>query len=156
MHHEHHEHDANEHRIASLDDLDDFEVHDDDPDIRGWEVIAEDGERIGEVKDLLVDTVAMKVRYLGIDVDEDRLGRLLVPVGCASLDDDEDRVRVQGIRSSDLGDVPLYGTGGPSREDESAIRRRFDPAFRPKDDDGDWYEHPHFDDRSLHRSRSER
>src|SRR5688572_4109834 len=57
-------------RVVPMDDLDDFRVAGDTPDPRGWEVVASDGRRIGEVDELLVDTSAMKVRYLDVGVDD--------------------------------------------------------------------------------------
>lgn len=40
-----------------------------DPDVRGWDVIGADGHRMGEVDDLLVDSEAMRVRYLDVILD---------------------------------------------------------------------------------------
>src|SRR5690606_11481762 len=61
--------DLGEGRLASLGDLPGYGVAADDPDPRGWEVIASDGRTIGEVHELIVDTAALKVRYLDCDVD---------------------------------------------------------------------------------------
>lgn len=44
-----------------------------DPDVRGWQVLGADGRTIGEVDDLLVDTRALKVRYLEVALDLDLL-----------------------------------------------------------------------------------
>ena len=55
--------------MVPLDQLDDFRVASGDPDVRGWEVVGSDGGKIGEVDELLVDTRAMKVRYLDVDLD---------------------------------------------------------------------------------------
>ncbi len=56
-------------RVAALRNLRGYKVADGDPDVRGWEVAGGDGLRIGTVNDLLVDTVAGKVRYLDIELD---------------------------------------------------------------------------------------
>lgn len=56
-------------RISALRNLRGYRVAEGDPDIRGWEVAGGDGRRIGEVNDLLVDTVAGKVCYLDIQLD---------------------------------------------------------------------------------------
>ena len=55
--------------IAALRNLKSYRVAEGDPDIRGWEVVGGDGQRIGEVNDLLVDTTAGKVCYLDIQLD---------------------------------------------------------------------------------------
>lgn len=56
-------------RVAALRNLRGYKVAEGDPDVRGWEVVGGDGLRIGTVNDLLVDTVAGKVRYLDIELD---------------------------------------------------------------------------------------
>ena len=56
-------------RVAALRNLPGYKVADEDPDVRGWEVVGGDGVRIGTVNDLLVDTVAGKARYLDIELD---------------------------------------------------------------------------------------
>jgi hypothetical protein len=40
-----------------------------DPDVRGWAVLGDDGNRIGDVDDLLVDAEARKVRFLIVALD---------------------------------------------------------------------------------------
>jgi hypothetical protein len=59
--------------LSSLTDLRDFTVADGDPDVRGWDAFTGEGRRIGEVHDLLVDTAAMKVRYLDVHLDRELL-----------------------------------------------------------------------------------
>lgn len=56
-------------RVAALRNLRGYKVAEGDPDVRGWEVAGGDNLRIGTVNDLLVDTVAGKVRYLDIELD---------------------------------------------------------------------------------------
>jgi len=48
----------------------DFEVAKDEPDVRGWTVVDRAGEACGEVEDLIVDTSAMKVRYLQVEPED--------------------------------------------------------------------------------------
>jgi uncharacterized protein (TIGR02271 family) len=55
---------------ARMSELDDYRVSDEDPDPRGWSVVGRDGATIGRVEDLIVDTDAMKVRYLDITVTD--------------------------------------------------------------------------------------
>lgn len=70
----------------------DYEIVDDEPDIRGWKVKNEAGQLIGKVDDLLFDPQSEQVRYLIIDlndaefvIDEDK--KILAPIGLASLYD---------------------------------------------------------------------
>lgn len=94
--------------LVPMDDAD-VEMAENEPDPRGWDVIAADGRKIGEVDELLVDTAAMKVRYLDVDVDEDELHlddadrRLMIPVRSVELDEDDEKVIVSGLESSRIG-----------------------------------------------------
>ncbi|HEX7243755.1 MAG TPA: DUF2382 domain-containing protein [Longimicrobiaceae bacterium] len=121
-------------RVVPLDQLDDFKVADGDPDVRGWEVVASDGRKIGEVDQLLVDTAAMKVRYLDVDVDEGLLAggsdrHVLIPIGYARLDERDDRVIVDNLASADITGLPEYTHGPLTRDYESDLRTRFDTAY---------------------------
>ena len=57
-------------QYARMSELGDYRVSDEDPDPRGWSVVGRDGAAIGRVEDLIVDTAAMKVRYLDIAVTD--------------------------------------------------------------------------------------
>lgn len=56
-------------RATPLRNLRKYRVADGDPDVRGWEVVSGDGQRIGSVNDLLVDLAEGKVRYLDVQLD---------------------------------------------------------------------------------------
>jgi photosynthetic reaction center H subunit len=117
-------------RVVPLGQLDDFKVADGEPDVRGWEVLASDGRKIGEVDELLVDTAAMKVRYLDVDVDEGMVAgghdrHVLIPIGYARLDEERDCVRVDALASADLGGVPAYDQGPLTRDFETSVRQSF-------------------------------
>lgn len=118
-------------RLASLGELEDFDVVDEDPDPRGWEVIAADGRVIGSVHELIVDTTALKVRYLDCGVDEEALGldregrHILVPVGYARLDEANENVIVDAISSADVRNLPAYGGLPVTRAYEEGLRTRF-------------------------------
>lgn len=114
-------------RLAPLDELADYKIAGDDPDVRGWDVEAAGGKKIGEVHDLIVDTAAMKVRYLDVDVDNDVLNtdedrHILVPVGCASLHEDDNEVVIDNITVEQLLEVPAFAHGAITRDFESSVR----------------------------------
>lgn len=119
-------------RLVHLDDMSDLQVADGDPDIRGWDVRTADGEKIGKVKDLVVDTGLMKVRYIEALIDKEVLNatddrHVLIPIGSARLDDDEDDVYL----SSSIVDprtLPPYDRNTLSREYEISLRERFPGA----------------------------
>jgi len=102
----------NQPRIVPMGDAD-LEVADDNPDVRGWDVMAADGRRLGEVEELLVDQEAMKVRYLDVDVDkelraDDNEKHVLIPIGYAVLNRDEKRISVNEISSDQVRGAPAY------------------------------------------------
>lgn len=103
-------------RIIPLDRTEDFEVAHDEPDVRGWDVYAADGRRIGRVEDLLVDADAMKVRYLDVSVEAEYYGgegghRILIPIGYALLDERGGTVEVASLDSGRVRDLPEYDDG---------------------------------------------
>ena len=117
-------------RVVPLGQLDDYKVAEGDPDVRGWEVMASDGRKIGEVDELLVDTNAMKVRYLDVDVEDGVIGdgmdrHVLIPIGYARLEQERDRVMVDGLASADLHALPAYDQGPLTRDFESSVRDSF-------------------------------
>jgi uncharacterized protein (TIGR02271 family) len=130
-------------RIAPLSDLSDFEVSDHDPDVRGWDVMSSDGRKIGEVEDLIVDTGAMKVRYLDIEVDKDFRAdddnrRILIPVGHARLHEDEDHVHVSSLSSTDVRAFPAY-RGDLNPTYEASVHRHFGGEATTSFDDSSFY-----------------
>lgn len=155
-------------QIAPLKELKDYKVAKEDPDVRGWMVLGRDGRTVGKVHDLLVDTGAMRVRYLDVDLDHDLLAsaptvpgtagvvgayaapgmagagpvldrgeaghighHVLVPIGSARLDEDHDRVYLEGMESHDAALLPAYDHRAFSREYETGVRRRFDRDYNP-------------------------
>lgn len=116
-------------RIAPLGEVDDFEVAEGFPDVRGWRVDAADGTEIGKVHELLVDLDAMRTRYLDVRLTsevaaapEDR--DVLVPIGAANIEKDHDVVRIP-LTAERVGLLPPYLHGPVTREDEYEVRRHF-------------------------------
>ena len=141
--------------LVHLDQLDDYKVADGEPDIRGWSVRTSDGRKLGKVEDLLVDLDAMKVRYMEVELDRKELSlkedrHVLVPVGTARLNDDDDVVIVSRP-SAELVGLPAYSRGTMTPDQERALRERYvgaPTAARTKKSD-DLYGDEGFDDRSF-------
>jgi uncharacterized protein (TIGR02271 family) len=88
---------SNSNALKSLRELGGYEVSSEDPDVRGWTVIGANGERLGTVSDLVVDTERMKVEYLSVDGDGGT--DQMIPVATAQLDRSQREVVIGGIAS---------------------------------------------------------
>lgn len=142
-------------RLRKLDELDDYQVADGDPDIRGWEVKC-GGKEIGKVDDLIVDVGAMQVRYMQVELDDDSLSsagrktngddderRVLIPIGSARLDEDNDDVLLDGMELSRLREYPRLEGGRLNRDDENRVMGFFGHQTPGRDEE--FYRGEHFD-----------
>lgn len=143
--------------IAKLNELDNYEVADHDPDVRGWDVMSADGRKIGEVDDLVVDTSAMKVRYLDVNLDKDFRGsdksrHILIPIGHAQVHEQDDNVMVAGLTASNVNTVPAY-PGRLDRSYEDSVRTYFAGSGAAADTGGEFYSDRDFDEDRFYSSR---
>lgn len=138
--------------IVPIDQVDDYEVAEGDPDVRGWEVISADGDRLGKVTDLLADTDAMKVRYLAMKPREAggkgrTRNQVLLPIGLATLRSRENQVMIERIDPRTLQTLPEWDGGPVDRDLERQIRQATDPSYSHKGgDEPEFYEHEHYRD----------
>jgi hypothetical protein len=107
-------------------------------DIRGWIALAEDGRRVGRVRDVIVDIDALAVRYVELCLDPHLTSgmdsrRLVVPVGCARVSAHRPQVHLHGITTRELLHAPRYGAGTIGSDEENILRAFF---LRPSDADG--------------------
>lgn len=106
-----------------------YEIADDEPDIKHWNIVDDSAKKIGEVKDVLFDEDAKKARYLITNLkdgmmEEDR--KVLIPVGRARLDTEGHTVVVPTITRGRLEDLPTYTRPEDvTTGDEREIRRVF-------------------------------
>ncbi len=147
--------------LARLSEMDEFEIADGEPDIRGWDIRSADGRKIGEVDDLLVDTGELKVRYITMKLDDKfspERRHSVLPIGTARLDDDEDEV-VVNLRADAIGGLPAYTPGEElSREHEQSLIDRLGKAEHDKSgaklgNSDDFYGQPYFDDNQAFEGR---
>jgi uncharacterized protein (TIGR02271 family) len=140
----------------------DFEIVDGQPDINGWDVTDVSGTYIGEVEELIFDTVTRKVLYLIVDLEGNDLDldsrKVLVPIGLATLHEKEDEVILAELTSQYLSSLPAYEKGKISPGTESTIRNTFTglaaaiasgatsyQADSENINSDDFYNHEHFD-----------
>jgi uncharacterized protein (TIGR02271 family) len=81
--------------LQPLSKLSGYSVGPDDPDVRGWNVVGSDGEKIGKVDDLLVDTNRMKVAALEVDIKGGG-DHVHVPVEQVDVDRSNKQIRIAG------------------------------------------------------------
>lgn len=105
-----------------MSEMSDYKVSDEDPDIRGWNVVGADGVVIGEVDDLLVDTVQMKVR--SIEVDVRGADHSIVPADRVHVDRQRREVRLAGTSDEQRFARPDAGPAGTSAPRASSERER--------------------------------
>src|SRR5690606_14563689 len=163
-----------------------FEIADGQPDIRGWEVYDTEARKIGRVKELIFDVRDRKVRYMAIDVVnnqelqlEDRL--VLVPIGLAQLDSQNDDVILQNVTPFQLRALPRYdndllgpqverdismvfgrefsstgmgGTTGMTAVGTAGLAGAAATNYNDNDVDADFYKHEFFNDQNLYRNRA--
>jgi len=149
----------------------DFEIADGQPDIKGWDVTDVTGTYIGEVDELIFDTVARKVLYLIVDLEENELNldprKVLVPIGLATLHEKDDEVILAELTSHYLSSLPAYEKGKISPAIESTIRNTFTglaaavasgatsyQADSENVDSDDFYNHEHFDQNRFYAGRN--
>jgi hypothetical protein len=114
--------------LRRLRDLTDFEVADGNPDVRGWTVRGSDGQALGAVFELIVDPEALKVRYLDVELDSrfrinEHENHILLPIGAAALDTEDDNVFVPALNSESVLNYPPYVEIQITRDYEEAMLR---------------------------------
>jgi hypothetical protein len=118
---------VNELNLCRLHDTSKYTVAEDDPDVRGWEVVGSDGAKIGRVDDLIIDPQAKKVRYLDVEVDNNFISQqqgkyLLIPIGMADLHEKDDQIVVHNISAGTLANHSFHSGGPITREYEESVR----------------------------------
>ena len=113
-------------RVVPLSEHDELEIADGYPEVRGWDVRDSTGRSIGYVYDLLVDTAAMRVRYLDVLLDAEFAGsdadqRVLIPIESVGLDGRSDDVLLRGIDAAEVRALVPYAHRGVPREREAVV-----------------------------------
>jgi uncharacterized protein (TIGR02271 family) len=146
------------HRMREIED--DYKVASDDPDVRGWNVTDSANSKIGVVEELIVDTNAMKVRYLEVKVKSDLLNtaigndhRILIPIGAATLDHSQRNVLVSTFNQSNVASYPAYTGGTITRDYEHGLLSALSPNYKAGSVTNDqFYEGEHFSNSRFGRS----
>jgi len=163
-------------RLQELDHSN-FEIVKGEPDIRGWDLRYRNGEKIGSVEELILDTKAKKIRYMIVDLDENELRlehrKTMIPIGFAELDKLHDDVLIPNVSVDQLCRLPDYKRNSLSPELERSIASVFgrkvnvEPVASIKreerkvnevddDIDPDFYSHEYYNSDNLYKNRPNR
>ena len=148
--------------LARLDELENYEVADGNADIRGWDVRTQDGRKVGTVEELIVDTAALKARYMEVKLDKDFVGGdeerwALIPIGTAQLDEKEDDVIVDRVPAAGFLTREERSREPLSREMELSLRELYGAtstglaADAALESDDDFYGDTLYDDERMRR-----
>lgn len=143
----------------------DYEMVEGQPDIRGWSVKDDSGNKIGKVKDFLFDTNSLKVRYMIVDLKDNTFDlhndKVLIPIGLANLDDNEDDVMLPNVTVQQLRTVPAYRYEDLNDQYETSLRNSYSGAAIDTESyygsdyvvDDQFYEHDYYNDQKLYGKR---
>ena len=131
--------DTGEHRIVPLSEARDFRLARGAPNLRGWTVFAGDNERVGTITDMLVDPVAMKIRFVAVDLADDLFNlredrHVLVPMETVELRERGEDAWIRGAKASEIAALPAYIGGAVDRWMERAVLHAFGLAAPDYDD----------------------
>jgi hypothetical protein len=112
-------------------------------DVRGWGVKGPDGNDLGKVDRILLDTAEKKPRYLSVK-HEKRGGSLLLPVGVGTPDQVLKEVKVDQIKSEMVRAIPVLAGDTVNHDFErhvySAVTGRTAQTLSARE----WYSDPVF------------
>lgn len=148
----------------------DFEMADGQPNIRGWDVLDETGQRIGEVEELIFDVQSRKVRYIVLDLEGNLMDldarNVLIPIGLVELHDEDDNLILRNVTADQLRNLPEFRDDAFNDDTETNTRKVFDSSFAgvtgvggTAGAQGNWdafYEHEYYNDRKLYRNPIDR
>jgi hypothetical protein len=117
-------------RVIPLAQLQGFRIANDALDMRLWQVHSADGRWIGTVDELLVDTAAMEVRYLDVEVENllvtGRERHVLIPVGQARPDARlSSTAVVDALSAGAVARLPAYDRGAVDHGADAEYTRPF-------------------------------
>ncbi len=158
-------HDNNrEKNLYYLNELSDYKVASDDPDVRGWQVKDADNRVIGKVDNLLVNKGTERVVYLDVEVDKtiieanhdpygqpangdvhefinkDGENHIIVPIGLVNINYDPDYVYTDRINHQTFAETKRYskGSGNINRDYEVVVLESYSRNRRDDDRDSNY------------------
>ncbi|KAM3094743.1 PRC and DUF2382 domain-containing protein [Phormidesmis sp. 146-35] len=78
-------------------------------DLKNFSVYADGNDKVGSVHDILVDAQDGRIRYFVVDTGFWVFGKkVLLPVGCANVDNSDNRIYVSGMTKEQVEELPNY------------------------------------------------
>lgn len=155
--------DKMKHRRLQELDHSDFEIVKGEPDIRGWDVRNNRGQKIGEVEELIIDAQQKKVRYMVVDLDDNELKlddrKVLLPIGCAELHEKDDDVILPNITAEHLSALPGYDKENLTPDVERKIctilgrKTETTTVLESEELHPEFYRHEYYNDDNLYKHR---
>lgn len=148
--------------LFRLGELDDYKVASDNPDVRGWDLLDRDNQKVGTVNELIVDLDRRKVRYLDVNPGNDTFRgdsehRLLIPIGVARIDDSNNNVIVNELDRDRLNSFPPHSGGAITRDYENEVVSRFNSTnvdrTETRDDRADFYDNQLYNEENFYNKR---
>ncbi|MFP4527457.1 MAG: PRC-barrel domain-containing protein [Candidatus Kapaibacterium sp.] len=131
-----------------------------EPDIRGWSVVAADGKDIGKVHDLVVRKDNKKVVYIDIhlptEMTEGENDHAMIPAGFIDVEDDNEKVRIALIKSGHSEMIPKYRGGTIYKDYEEEMSAIINTIMQKERPHRRYEEHELYTDDRLHDRRNRR
>ncbi|GGB65305.1 hypothetical protein GCM10007424_01530 [Flavobacterium suaedae] len=156
--------------LYRLDELSDYKVASHYSDVRDWDLIDADSNKIGKIDNLLVNKATERVVYLDVEVNEELIKKghetyntpsnegvheflnkdgenhLIVPIGAVTIDDDNKKVVSNLINFDTFSNTNRFEKGAAiDRDYEVKILGVYFPEDNEyHEDDDDFYNKRHF------------
>lgn len=162
-----------ERNLYYLNELSDYKVASDDPDVRGWKVKDLNKRTVGKVDNLLVNPSTERVVYLDVEVDpsvievnhkpyshsaqsggheflnEDGENHLIIPIGLATLDEENKTVKTNSVDYQTFAESKRFKKGDIIERDyELMVLRNYNRDQINYPDDDSLYERKEFSSNS--------
>lgn len=132
-------------QLYYLNELSDYKISSDDPDVRGWEVKDADNRVIGKVDNLLVNKRTERVVYLDVEVDssiiegnhdpygkpanadvhefinKDGENHIIIPVGLVNLNEDKNFVYTDSVDYNTFAETKRFQKGSTVNRDYEVV-----------------------------------
>lgn len=146
-------------RFYRLNDLENFELGENDVDVRGWKFLDAEHQPLGVVHDIIMDADSNEVRYFDVLLDDEYGSdederHILLPVGVARISNTGDEIVLHEISRENFLSCPLFLGSEIDQEYEEALVNSLVPtpgtiARNP----ADFYTYEHFNSDKFYAGR---